>query len=380
MTTEVTLPKEPQYYLQTDSKTRHGDRMCRSSVSAMGIKQVKPDALMGSNADDQYLRTVLKYGDTIYPGSQEKAALEYGVLLKNYTNGRIEDLIRELKAGYGVGMGILHHGHYTAPRGGGHWIYLIGATETHAIVHDPYGELDNVGGGYDFPGVGGKAVRYSWLRLLNRWHPEGTGHGHYATFRPLDAKIPESLILPAPKPSTYKVSKVTLGHIWRCSPSLIKDSEIKELNSCLQRFDIDNHSRLCHFLSQTAHETGGGRWLEELASGSAYEGREDLGNTNPGDGKRYKGAGWIQLTGRYNYRRFANFMKDERIMDGADYVVANYPASSAGFWWINNKMNELCDQKPSVKEVTLRVNGGVNGLADRQAYFRRCLDVIPLKL
>jgi putative chitinase len=66
---------------------------------------------------------------------------------------------------------------------------------------------------------------------------------------------------------------------------------------------LDNAWRLTHFLGQCAHESGNFRYMEEIASGSAYEGRDDLGNTEPGDGKRYKGRGPIQLTGRGNYRR-----------------------------------------------------------------------------
>ncbi len=64
-------------------------------------------------------------------------------------------------------------------------------------------------------------------------------------------------------------------------------------------------------------------------------------------------------------------------MQGVDYVADHYPYSSAGFWWENNKMNQLCDSDPSVKKVTLRVNGGTNGLAEREMYYERCLVAIP---
>jgi putative chitinase len=173
------------------------------------------------------------------------------------------------------------------------------------------------------------------------------------------------------------ISKEQLASIWICSPSLIKDQEVVELNTCLHEFDITTKPRLRHFLSQTAHESGGGRYKKELASGWDYEGRHDLGNTEPGDGPRFKGAGYIQLTGRANYQAFANFIKDPAVMQGVNYVAEHYPFTSAGFWWINNKMNEFCDSNPSVLAVTKIVNGGTNGLEDREMYYQRCLKAIP---
>lgn len=168
-----------------------------------------------------------------------------------------------------------------------------------------------------------------------------------------------------------------LAAIWGCAPHLIKDYEIDELNKCLTRYQIDTPSRQRHFLSQTAHESGGGRWKRELSDGWYLEGRADLGNTQQGDGPRYKGAGYIQLTGRYNYQRLSDYLGDPRVMEGVEYVAEQLPFTSAGYWWIDNQMNELCDRNPSVYEVTLKVNGGTNGLADREMYYERCLGVIP---
>jgi predicted chitinase/uncharacterized membrane protein YeaQ/YmgE (transglycosylase-associated protein family) len=156
----------------------------------------------------------------------------------------------------------------------------------------------------------------------------------------------------------------------------MSDQQFNDLNSCLQRFEINTVPRIRHFLSQTAHESGGLRWMEELASGSAYEGRRNLGNTSPGDGRKYKGAGVIQLTGRHNYQKFADFIKDQNVMQGHSYVAQVYPFNSAGFWWKNNNMNALCDRGGTVKEVTKKVNGGYNGLSDRQRYYDKACQVI----
>ncbi|MDB9414853.1 C39 family peptidase [Microcystis aeruginosa] len=156
----------------------------------------------------------------------------------------------------------------------------------------------------------------------------------------------------------------------------MSDKQFNDLNSCLQRFEINTVPRIRHFLSQTAHESGGLQWMEEIASGSAYEGRRDLGNVSPGDGRKYKGAGVIQLTGRHNYQKFADFIRDQKVMQGHSYVAQVYPFTSAGFWWKNNNMNALCDRGGTVREVTKKVNGGYNGLADRQRYYDKACQVI----
>ena len=172
------------------------------------------------------------------------------------------------------------------------------------------------------------------------------------------------------------VTKEQLAHVWGCSTKLITSDEIVELNKCLNKFGIITPIRIRHFLSQISHESGGGRYKEELASGDDYEGRSDLGNTQSGDGRKYKGAGYIQLTGRANYQDFANYMKDSRIMEGVSYVAKIYPFTSAGYFWYTNKLNSICDTNPSVDQVTYRVNGGYNGLDDRKMYYQRCCAVI----
>jgi len=172
------------------------------------------------------------------------------------------------------------------------------------------------------------------------------------------------------------VTKTQIAYIWGCKEGLIQDSEVAEMNKGLSLFQINTTSRLRHFLSQISHESGGGRYKEELASGADYEGRTDLGNTSPGDGQKYKGAGYIQMTGRANYQAFANYINDPMVMNGVSYVASKYPMTSAGFWWHNNDMNALCDKNPTVEQVTLRVNGGYTGLSSRKEYFQKCCEVI----
>lgn len=156
---------------------------------------------------------------------------------------------------------------------------------------------------------------------------------------------------------------------------------VADLEACLERFEINTPERINPFISQCSHESAAGLYRSELASGDAYEGRKDLGNVNPGYGPRYKGAGYIQMTGRINYQKFTDYIGDSSVMEGVDYVAARYPWTSAGFWWYANGMNALCDKlalqgvddKAKVEAVTRKVNGGLNGLDSRLKYYTMCL-------
>ncbi len=189
----------------------------------------------------------------------------------------------------------------------------------------------------------------------------------------LNANMPMDIML-----SVIMLNGIMLCVIMQNVNNVISDGQLADLNSCLNRFEINTHPRMCHFLSQTAHESGGLKWMKELGSGEEYNGRKDLGNIEPGDGPKYKGAGVIQLTGRSNYQAFANYIHDPKVMDGVDYVSTTYPFTSGGFWWHNNNMNALCDRGATVEEITRRVNGGLNGLADRQAYYEKAIKVFPV--
>lgn len=181
---------------------------------------------------------------------------------------------------------------------------------------------------------------------------------------------------PAPEQRNGLVSMAQAAAVFGREP---RQSQLDDLNACLERFKINTPTRIRHFLAQVGHESGGLRWMSELASGEAYENRTDLGNTSPGDGVKYKGAGAIQLTGRYNYQKFADFIGDQNVMLGHTYVAAKYPFTSAGFWWYQNGMNAICDSGASCRQVSAKVNGRdpANGLADREAYFARAVAAIP---
>ena len=135
---------------------------------------------------------------------------------------------------------------------------------------------------------------------------------------------------------------------------------------------IDNNARQAAFLAQIAHESAELHWMEEIADGSAYEGRKDLGNVKPGDGQRYKGRGPIQLTGRLNYRSCGADLGLD--LEGHP-ELASQPAIGfrvAAWYWRTHGLNELADVG-HFKEITRRINGGLNGEVERESYFARAI-------
>jgi predicted chitinase len=140
------------------------------------------------------------------------------------------------------------------------------------------------------------------------------------------------------------------------------------LNEAMADYGITTAARAAAFLAQIAHESVELRYWEEIASGEAYEGRRDLGNTKPGDGKRYKGRGPIQITGRANYRKYGGLLGLD--LENNPSLAATTPVGFriAGEYWDSHGLNELADRQDFVT-ITKRINGGTNGLASRQKYY-----------
>jgi len=135
---------------------------------------------------------------------------------------------------------------------------------------------------------------------------------------------------------------------------------------------ISSPLRLAHFLAQIGHESLSMQLTEELASGEAYEGRTELGNTEPGDGVRFKGRGLIQLTGRYNYERYAVFADlDTSAPDWTELLCTPEHALAVALWfWEQRGLADKAD-KDDVRAITKAINGGYNGMDDREAYLAR---------
>ena len=150
------------------------------------------------------------------------------------------------------------------------------------------------------------------------------------------------------------------------------------LNHAMDMFEINSPMREAAFLAQIAHESGELKFFEEIwgptAAQRRYEPPSDLakrlGNTQKGDGRRYKGRGPIQITGRFNYRKYGQLLNLD--LEGNPDLAATTQIGfeTAGQYWKMNGLNELADI-PDFTAITKKINGGLNGLADREKYFAR---------
>lgn len=171
---------------------------------------------------------------------------------------------------------------------------------------------------------------------------------------------------------------ITLDDIRRICPTTKVsrlDLFVESLNAAMAEYEINNVAREAAFLAQVAHESGGFNYVREIASGAAYEGRADLGNTEPGDGTRFRGRGLIQITGRANYRACGDALGLDLV--GEPHLLESplLAARSAGWFWQTHGLNARADLG-DFKGITKRINGGTNGMADRLAYFERAQAVL----
>lgn len=170
---------------------------------------------------------------------------------------------------------------------------------------------------------------------------------------------------------------VTLEELQQIMPNARERATefLDHLNAAMQEFEINNGLRIAAFLAQVAHESGSLRYVRELASGEAYEGRKDLGNTEPGDGVRFKGRGLIQVTGRSNHKACGDALGVDLIADPTLLESPALAARSAGWFWASRHLNELAD-KGDFLRITKIINGGTTHYKERLAYYETAKDVL----
>lgn len=194
-------------------------------------------------------------------------------------------------------------------------------------------------------------------------------------------------------PSSFKLEKLK-GHI--------PDGVIAQIPDTAAKFNITTPLRLAHFLAQCGHESGGFKAVSENVNYSAdglkkifgkyfpgnlnesyarqpekiasrvYADRMGNGNEASKEGYKFRGRGYIQLTGKSNYTNFTKFIGEDCIAN-PDLVATKYPLASAAFFFDSNKLWSICDKgadTATVTAVTKRVNGGTIGLDDRIKHFK----------
>ena len=201
-------------------------------------------------------------------------------------------------------------------------------------------------------------------------------------------------------PSSFKLDKLK-GHV--------PDAVIAQIPDTAAKFNITNPLRLAHFLAQCGHESGGfkaisenlnysskglmgifGKYFPTLAlaeqyarkpekiAARVYGGRMGNGVEATGEGFKYRGRGYIQLTGKANYMAFDKFVPEDTT-NNPDLVATKYPLASAAWFFDTNKLWGICDRgadDATVTAVTKRVNGGTIGLADRIKHFKEYYNLL----
>jgi len=158
----------------------------------------------------------------------------------------------------------------------------------------------------------------------------------------------------------------------------VKSSElwVPVFNELLPQYELNTINRQAMFLAQTLHETAGFKFLREIWGNTKwqvkYEGHKGLGNIHPGDGKKFLGRGLIQLTGRFNYQAFSDWLKDPEIMTHPEIVeTPSFAVLSAIWFWQKNKLNKFADSD-NIEGCTRVVNGTkMLGLEERKKYYDR---------
>lgn len=160
------------------------------------------------------------------------------------------------------------------------------------------------------------------------------------------------------------ITESVLRNLCPYAKSDLLKAVVDNFNQLAPQFGVTSDLRVCHFFAQAAVETDWFKTLQEYASGDEYEGRKDLGNTQPGDGHRYKGRGIFQTTGRSNYDMTGKKMGLDLINNPQLLLEPRNAVLSALIYWQSRGMNAIAD-RDDIDAATKAVNGGYNGYDDR---------------
>jgi len=173
------------------------------------------------------------------------------------------------------------------------------------------------------------------------------------------------------------ITKLQLKNICPYAKDENLDKYLPHLNMLLIKYDITTLPRIRHFIAQVAHESGQFNYCKEIAGGMQYENRKDLGNTEPGDGIKFKGRGLIQITGRYNYAKVSQEIFGNLSLLSTPEILEqpNYAVETACWFWKTKHLNSLADND-EIKAITMKINGGLNGFNERLDFYNKAVKFI----
>jgi putative chitinase len=200
---------------------------------------------------------------------------------------------------------------------------------------------------------------------------------------PAPATLPEVEADPPPMPAVPLPAAPVVAPAWKLTTEALASALsipvsramvwTGPLEQAMVRFAIDTPEQRAAFLAQVAHESGKLVYVREIwgptPAQSKYEGRLDLGNTQPGDGKRFLGRGLIQITGRANYAAVSKGLGIDFVSNPSLLELTDNAAMSAAWFWYAHGLNAYVS---NFTTLTRKINGGINGLADREALWASC--------
>ena len=245
-------------------------------------------------------------------------------------------------------------------------------------------------------------------KVLKEWQAKtgltADGIAGAATFQKLGLSPIENAVSEAAPAAEVPASDFKLAAL----KGHVPDAVIAQIPDTAKKFNITNPLRLAHFLAQCGHESGGFKAVSENLNYSAdglkkifgkyfpgnlnesyarqpekiasrvYGSRMGNGDESTGEGFKFRGRGYIQLTGKSNYTNFAKFIGEDTVAN-PDLVATKYPLASAAFFFDSNKLWSICDKgadDATVTAVTKRVNGGILGLQDRIKHFKEYYNLL----
>jgi putative chitinase len=175
----------------------------------------------------------------------------------------------------------------------------------------------------------------------------------------------------------------TLGEIMPRLPQAKRELYLPFINKVMEIYEIDTPLRASAFLAQIAHESGELRYMEEIWGPTEQQKKyeppselaQKLGNTESGDGFRYRGRGSMMITGRANYQKYGDRLGVDLVGNPDLVATPQYAFSTAVLYWKLNGLNELADIQ-DFTTITRKINGGVNGLAEREKYYEIAKDAL----